>query len=295
MRTSTPPTLNLLLLPPLRVCVSLHRECVRCMLRSRSSACSQRPSFLTPVETVRDGTAASPLLGPLLDKWGDVFAMEVLQKWLDPTDCAMLARACWKCGEAVAAAAGLACAEDSAVVPLVPLKVEQFVRSVQLLAWAMANKCPWNARVCARAADGGHLEVLQWAREHDCPWDKWTCANAAQGGRLELLMWARVNDCPWDEETTTIAATFGHIGHIAVLQWAREHHCPWNEDTCAHAASGGHLEVLIWAREHGCPWDEDTCGLAATFGHLAVLQWAWEHHCPWNDRTSPLSEGTCMC
>jgi hypothetical protein len=44
---------------------------------------------------VRDGTAASPLLGPLLNEWGDVFAMEVLKKWLDPTDCALLARACW--------------------------------------------------------------------------------------------------------------------------------------------------------------------------------------------------------
>jgi hypothetical protein len=53
---------------------------------------------------VRDGADASPLLGRLVLEWGDVFREEVLKKWLDPTDLALLARACWKCGEAVASA-----------------------------------------------------------------------------------------------------------------------------------------------------------------------------------------------
>jgi len=35
-----------------------------------------------------------------------VFQEEVLKKWLEPTDCALLARACWKCAEAVAASSG---------------------------------------------------------------------------------------------------------------------------------------------------------------------------------------------
>jgi len=203
---------------------------------------------------LRDGTNASPLLGPLLGEWGDVFAMEVLKKWLGPTDCAMLARACWKCGEAVASAAGLACAEDRAVVPLAPLKVIDFVgASVQMLAWAKVNRCPWVDRVCSVAARGGHLNALQWAREHDCPWDEETCARAAFGGHLEVLRWAREcawDQCPWDEDTCALAAKGGHL---AVLKWLREHHCPWDEDTCALAAEGGHLEVLQWARENGCP------------------------------------------
>ena len=62
----------------------------------------------------------------------------MLKKWLGTTDCALLARACWKCGEAVAAAAGIACAEGSAVVPLAPLKIVDFLRSVELVAWAEA-------------------------------------------------------------------------------------------------------------------------------------------------------------
>ena len=57
-------------------------------------------SFVTAPEPapapaiVRDSTAESPLLGPLLDVWGDVIREEVLKKWLHPTDCAVLARAC---------------------------------------------------------------------------------------------------------------------------------------------------------------------------------------------------------
>ena len=42
---------------------------------------------------------------------------------------------------------------------------------------------------CARAAEGGHLEVLQWARQNGCPWDADTCAGAAQFGHLEVLQW----------------------------------------------------------------------------------------------------------
>jgi hypothetical protein len=73
----------------------------------------------------------------------------------------------------------------------VKLKVVDFVGSVERLAWAKANGCPWEKRTCALiAAWGGHLEVLQWARQHDCPWDKRTCAWATRGGDLDVLMGA---------------------------------------------------------------------------------------------------------
>jgi len=114
----------------------------------------------------------------------------------------MLARASWKCGEAVAAAAGLACAGGSVVVPLAPLKVIDCVRSAEMLAWAKANRCPWNARVCSVAARGGHLEALQWAREQGCPWNYETCDAAARGGHLAVLRWAREHHCPWDEDSS---------------------------------------------------------------------------------------------
>ena len=195
---------------------------------------------------VRDGTAASPLLGPLLNEWGDVFAMEVLKKWLDPTDCALLARACWKCGEAVVSSGAVMIAGDTRAMPL---KVKDLFGSIELLTWAKDNGCPWVARVCETAAQAGHLEALQWARENDCPWDERTCYCAARGG------------------------------HIEVLRWAREHHCPWTERTCKHAAYNGHLDVLRWAWEHGCPWsNEGVRAYAAAGGHShRVLTWLDEH------------------
>ena len=120
---------------------------------------------------VRDGTSVSPLLGPLLDEWSDVLAVEVLKKWLDSTDCAMLARACWKCGEAVANA-GL----ETAGVPGMPLVFRDFVGSVKHVAWAKANGCLWNEDSSAEIAAGGHQEVLRWAHENECSWDERTTA-----------------------------------------------------------------------------------------------------------------------
>ena len=46
------------------------------------------------------------------------------------------------------------------------------------------------------AAMEGHLEVLQWAHANGCPWDAGTCMFAAKGGHLKVLQWARANGCP---------------------------------------------------------------------------------------------------
>ena len=181
---------------------------------------------------VRDGADASPLLGRLILEWSDVFREEVLKKWLDPTDCAMLARACWKCGEAVASA-GIVRAGDTEEEPF---KLVTFFASFELLAWAKTNRCPWEARTCALAAKHGLVEALQWARENDCPWDERTCTQAAWYGQLEALMWAREYGCPWDLKTCQGAAGGGHLN---VLQWAREQDCPWDGLTCQFAARAG--------------------------------------------------------
>ena len=68
-----------------------------------------------------------------------------------------------------------------------PLELEAFVGSGEMLGWAKDNGCPWRKRTCALIAAGGHLDVLQWAREDDhmCAWNSMTCARAAGGGHLE--------------------------------------------------------------------------------------------------------------
>ena len=153
---------------------------------------------------------------------------------------------------------------------------------LEVLKWARARGCEWNAKTCECAARCGHLEVLQWARENGCEWDKWTCALAAKGGLLEVLRWARENGCEWNALTCALAA---QGGHLRVLRWARENGCEWDAETCALAAGGGHMEMLRWARENGCEWDARTCAYAAEGGHLEVLQWARENGCEWNALT----------
>ena len=215
----------------------------------------------------------------------EVFAAEVLPR-VDPTGRALLARVGHGCRAAVVAS-GLPCAGTS---KMVPFKVEEFLGSIERLAWAKENGCPWVAMTCAAIAGRGHLHVLRRARELGCPWDTGTCTAAAMGGHLEVLVWAREHGCEWDLLTCAAAA---EGGHLEVLKWAREYGCPWDESEydideygtscCALAAAGGHLEVLKWAQEHGSPWDRYTCGAAARGGHLEVLKWAHEHGCPWGD------------
>ena len=196
----------------------------------------------------------SPLLGRLLEELPEVLLAEVLRR-LDPTDLALFART-GRASRAAVASSGLPRAGTSEGVAF---KLTQFCASVERLAWAKANDCPWLARTCAVAAVGGRAEVLRWAREHGCDWDAWTCGNAAKGGHMEVLKWAREHGCPWEK-------------------WERDYP---TVDCCALTAQGGHLEVLTWLREHECPLDVSTCACAAQGGHLGVLMWAREHNCPW--------------
>jgi len=217
-------------------------------------------------DTSRDGDHDDtfPLLDRLLEDLPEVVERFVLPG-LDPTALALLARA-KRSWWVVVVSSGLA---RAGITEGVPLGVTEFCGSVERLAWAKANGCPWNARTCALAARDGRIEVLRWAREHDCPWDERTCTYAAEGGHLEVLRWAQEHHCPWDWRTCAYAAEGGFLD---VLKWAREHHCPWNCRTCAYAAEGGHLDMLKWAREHDCPWSEWTCAYAAEGGFLDVLK-----------------------
>ena len=58
-------------------------------------------------------------------------------------------------------------------------------------------RCPLSRRACAKAAEGGWLELLQWLREQGCKWDEETCHKAASKGHLQGLEYVRKNDCPW--------------------------------------------------------------------------------------------------
>ena len=177
-------------------------------------------------------TYPSPLLGPLLEEWSDVLAVEVLAR-LDPTDVVVFGQAAHACRAAVVAFGvpqeefetsdnsdneGTGAGDESSEPGPLLLRVQDFVGSVERLAWAKARSGPWNAFVCAFAARYGHLEVLKWAWERRCPWNEETCAAAATHGQLSALRWAREHDCPWD---TRVCAAVG-VG-LRLLRVGRLH------------------------------------------------------------------------
>jgi len=61
---------------------------------------------------------------------------------------------------------------------------------------ASGERLPVGEWACARAAEGGHLEVPRWLREHDCPWDDDTIERATTAGHADVLQWALDNGCP---------------------------------------------------------------------------------------------------
>ena len=105
-----------------------------------------------------EALADSTLLGRLLGEWPDVFDFEVLPLLDATTRALLLGRVGQACRDAVLRSPKLPCAGRTVGVPL---KIKEFVVSIQLLAWAKANDCPWDARVCALAAWGGHLESAE--------------------------------------------------------------------------------------------------------------------------------------
>ena len=50
------------------------------------------------------------------------------------------------------------------------------------------------------AATNGKLEVLQWARANGCSWDASTGYSAARNGHLEVLQWAQAHECPTESD-----------------------------------------------------------------------------------------------
>ena len=46
------------------------------------------------------------------------------------------------------------------------------------------------------AARHGHLDVLQWARANGCDWDAETWEAAVEGGDPAILQWLHDNGCP---------------------------------------------------------------------------------------------------
>lgn len=60
-----------------------------------------------------------------------------------------------------------------------------------ILIWSYENGCPYDERVCYRAAEGGHLHVLEWADDNGFPWDEGICEGAWYNEHEHVLEWVR--------------------------------------------------------------------------------------------------------
>ena len=115
----------------------------------------------------------------------DVFDEDVLRR-LSVGDRAMLALVSRSMRDVVFTSS-VGDVKDVAAVRRELGRMPNFVGSVSRLAWAKERGCPWDARICREAAEGGHLEVLQWARANGCPWSEgtWSSLRERWSGLLE--------------------------------------------------------------------------------------------------------------
>ncbi|CAN0008308.1 unnamed protein product [Phaeothamnion confervicola] len=140
------------------------------------------------------------------------------------------------------------------------------------VAWSGDRLPPWAtgaefhtspAGIAQLAAAAGLTDVLKWARTRGCPFDARVPAAAARGGHFETLRWLRTDAIvPWDRETAVAAA---RGGHIRTLEWALENGCAWRrrpgrggrpstDRTIAQEARlAGQKAVVSWLNARGYP------------------------------------------
>lgn len=81
---------------------------------------------------------------------------------------------------------------------------------INVLCALLDAGCSLTADACASAAAAGHLRTLSFLRmDCACPWDTRVCTRAARRGDMAMLLWARQNYAPWGSEVLAIARESG--------------------------------------------------------------------------------------
>lgn len=186
------------------------------------------------------------------------------------------------------------------------LHVLRFLRSSRQM------NAKWTTNTPRCAAERGHLEVLRWAIENRCPVDDRTYHGAAMYGHVHILEYLHTTHATYDAFAACAAAG---QGHVHVLEWFNEHgYILWQDrilqraarenqikvlewacsqpstrfyratgltaDIMAEAAKGGHVEAMQWLRDHGTDWNTYVSDAAAREGKLEALRWLVDKGCP---------------
>ena len=188
------------------------------------------------------------------------------------------------------------------------LHVLKFLRSSRQM------NAKWTTNTPRCAAERGHLEVLRWAIENRCPVDDRTYHGAAMYGHVHILEYLHTTHATYDAFAACAAAG---QGHVHVLEWFNEHgYILWQDrilqraarenqikvlewacsqpstrferatgltaEIMAAAAEGGHVEAMQWLRDRGTDWNTHVSDAAAREGKLEALKWLADKGCPLN-------------
>lgn len=171
---------------------------------------------------------------------------------------------------------------------------------LNILKWARSHeqKFPWSSLTCALAAMNGNMDILEYAISNKCPYDVSLCVSAAKSGNLDLLQWAILEKkCPISGAICEVAASRGFLN---IIQWMthltttsrnvetrmnsfssslynnnnnEEKRPCWNVRTCRAAARSGNLDVLKWVVQRGCPCDGTVIQEAMSNNQSHVVDW----------------------
>jgi len=152
---------------------------------------------------------------------------------------------------------------------------------LELLKWIREEKkCGWNERTMRVAAHYGYLEMLKYCVANECPMDETLCARAAYNDQLECLKYLHEEaEAPWDHCTATWAA--GN-GHLRILEYLVER--KYNKyfiNACTSAAGQGYLDCLKFLHEVAkAPWGKSTLYDAYVHNHPECVKYLLENNCP---------------
>lgn len=177
------------------------------------------------------------------------------------------------------------------------LNLDKFLRAcirrnyMPLILWTMSMKptYEWNAKAFTSGIRYDRLEILKWLHEQKCPWDEKICDKAAKKGQLHILKWAvddQKYECP--KSWCRLAA---EKGNADIIQWVHDKgHLDTvylRQELCGWIATSGNLELLKWAAANGYPVASLVCLRATKAGHLHVLKWAIENGYQFNPMIHP--------
>lgn len=100
---------------------------------------------------------------------------------------------------------------------------------VVLLAYSVGIKLRIPESRIETAAYNGQLNIVKWALDQKCDNTEFTCAMAAAGGQLETLKYLRERGSPWDNFTTHFAS---EELNFDILKWAIDNGCDQCSDMC---------------------------------------------------------------